>query len=291
MGHSLDTHLAYTTSNHSNAVLSSLQDLSSFAMPLLDSDVNDVTMATDPDDSFRPRSGSGGIRNFFRKKHKSGGDDSRSSSRGSSPGTTPGSKVKTFFDVIRPRSKSDAASAPAPNSNAYPKLQMKTRSGNVDFPETLYENDMRHRTGSASMSDRLSAGTPPTRHSLGSYGNPQMTAMGQLLADSSPQGERCRNQAGFMDRFRSRAYSDPKPRSSAAAAARSAMLQRRVSDLTLNKFPLLISNNNWFTAQTLHKHLAQNKPPKKERGGSKDRPTVSSLFLVHIPVEEIDLYL
>lgn len=210
-------------------------------MPLLDSDVNDVTMATDTEETFRTRSGSTGLRNFFRKKHKSG-DESHNSSRGSSPGTTPGSKVKTLFDAIRPRSKSDAAHAMADRRRA---SNVSATASGPDYPQNLRDVPY-HRNRSADIGVENTVGSPSQaathRHSVSgsSYNHHQhMTAMGQLLADGnvlSPAAlEKCRNQAAFMDKFRSRAYSDPRPRTS-ALAARNALLQKRVCLMCLLLF-------------------------------------------------------
>ena len=199
-------------------------------MPLLDSDVNDVTMATDMDDTFRTRSGSGGIRNFFRKKHKSGssglgggGEDSRGSSRGSSPGTTPGSKVKTLLDAIRPRSKSDAASAMPITVSSSGGYRKRVQSGDPDSRQRSISVTGEHPNISSLP------GRAYPNHS-GSGSSP-MTAMGQLLADGSPLASQDRplNQAALLDKFRSRAYSDPKRASAAAIAARNAMMAKRVS--------------------------------------------------------------
>ncbi|KAK7498359.1 hypothetical protein BaRGS_00010313, partial [Batillaria attramentaria] len=94
-------------------------DLSAFAMPLLESDLQDGigTMDLDSDQrDGRPRSSSGssGLKGLItgknRQRNKSGDDPKQAGSPTS--GTT--SKVKSFFDTFRPRSKSDVSGLKKP---------------------------------------------------------------------------------------------------------------------------------------------------------------------------------
>ena len=173
-------------------------------MPLLESDVGRTPL--DMEDGYRPRTDStgssgGGIRNFFRKKHKSGDDaytSSRGSSRGNSPGTTP-SKMRNFLDVIRPKQK---------------ELNIPGAKG----PDAMYESGRRPRSISVQEEKLL-------MHQRSPPPGPGPTPMSQLLNEAS--GGYNRNQI-LMDMYRNRAYSDPKPRSrQAALAARNAMLAKR----------------------------------------------------------------
>ncbi len=201
-------------------------------MPLLDSDVNDVAMNNhDIDDGFRPRAsstGTSGIRNFFRKKHKS-------AEGGGSPGSAaPGSKVKNFFDNMRPRNKS------GDNSNAVP----KKRSGAVDT-HFLGKDDRRQR--SQSVYER---GLFQHISSSPGYGTP----MSQLLvADSNAvhpgQDGYTRNQL-LLDLQRARAYSDPKPRlRQAALQARNSMMAKRVCLIFRSFFFTFLMQNGRFNKE------------------------------------------
>lgn len=199
-------------------------------MPLLDSDVADMNNTT-AESEGRPRSGSssstsGGIRNIFRKKHKSG-DESRSSSRGSSPGTTP-SKVKNFFDVIRPRSKSDGNP---------PVMPGKARRSSATEPPTITEG-----LEYTPQRNRSSSITPDQLRAPGSY-----TPMSQLLADKASTSQ---------DQFRHRAYSEPRNATSTVLRARQAALAKKVTSLSGLPLPhlTLINNtgrNKWDLIQSL----------------------------------------
>ena len=100
-------------------MLSAAQDLSAFAMPLLESDLQDGIGTMDLDSSDgRPRSSSGssGLKLFGgkgRQRNKSGDESGKN---GSSPTTS--SKVKSFFDTFRPRSKSDVSGLKKPGKKA-----------------------------------------------------------------------------------------------------------------------------------------------------------------------------
>ncbi|XP_023933008.1 5'-AMP-activated protein kinase subunit gamma isoform X4 [Lingula anatina] len=102
-------------------------DLSSFAMPVLDQDALEPPGSSE---EFRPRSGSGGLKSLFRpnkirQRHKSGevvgsGPNSASGSPKEKESGSGTSKVKTFFDAFRPRSKSDAAAMSRPRRKSGP---------------------------------------------------------------------------------------------------------------------------------------------------------------------------
>ena len=194
-------------------------------MPLMDTDQQDGNLQS-TEEEFRPRSGSTGLKNFFRRKHKSGtskedirksqeDSDSKNSSRQGSPTQTPSSsKVKDFFQAFRPRSKSDVDSMKA--------IRRRKSSGDPPNPSQLLIPKGRHR--SQTVQEGVEVRSPPSSGP---------TAMSNLLtADNIPivpstQAERNR----ILEMYRSRAYSDPKPRARAAALA--AAQKKRVSSLKL----------------------------------------------------------
>ena len=170
-------------------VLYFLQDLSTFAMPLLDSDMNQDSNNCDDADSFRPRSGSAGLRNLFRKKHKSG-DESKSGSHGHSPVSPQSSsfKMKNFLDAFRPRSKSDVVSAhvPVPPKNHHPR-------NSVDLPPSTYNV----------VSEERSTHSKSAGH---------QTPMSALLRRGSDEKVTPIGPEEYIQMFRERAYSDPRPK-------------------------------------------------------------------------------
>ncbi|XP_052248719.1 5'-AMP-activated protein kinase subunit gamma-2-like isoform X3 [Dreissena polymorpha] len=97
------------------------QDLSAIAMPLMEHEgihaMGHHNSMDSPDGTdFRNRSGSAGLKGLFSKdKHrKKSGDDTAKGTH--SPSTS--SKMKNFFDAIRPRSKSDLSGVKKPNKKA-----------------------------------------------------------------------------------------------------------------------------------------------------------------------------
>ena len=175
-------------------------------MPLLE---DGQEMQTDMEDGLRPRTSStgGGIRNFFRKKHKSGPGTPIEDGRMAGSPTTGGSKVKNLFDSIRPRSKSDS-------------------QHNTDVPRKRGSPQCRSPLTAQPVPITKQPATPPSYN----HGTP----MSNLLISGSPQVHHqpfyhSQNQV-LLDKFRHRAYSDPKPRAQhAALAARNAVLARQVS--------------------------------------------------------------
>ncbi|XP_055959305.1 5'-AMP-activated protein kinase subunit gamma-1 isoform X4 [Patella vulgata] len=192
----------------------SLLDLSAFAMPLLESDVADGTGGMELPEDFRQRSGSGGIKSLFagkRQRNKSG-DELGNKDKGNSP--TSGSKVKNFFESIRPRSKSDVSGMKKPGK--------KHANSQV----------MQHSMDEDSLS---SGGTRPADSPSPGGRGPMdtLTPMGQILEDqmldkgdgnhlsvtNTSVNDRLRHKSGpvtpveqFMSRFRGRSNSDSQPK-------------------------------------------------------------------------------
>ena len=181
-----------------------LQDLSAFAMPLLDTDSTDMNSAEDS----RPRSGSlgAGIRNIFRKKHKSG-DDSIGSSRGSSPGSTP-SKVKSLFDGFRPRQPGQGGPG-------------KPRRASAVDPPTIHEHESARTTRGRSSSVQSTPQNTPCV-------SPPVTPMSQLLAENPIRAQPGPSSGYPIEHFRHRAYSEPKNTTSSVLRARNAALAKKV---------------------------------------------------------------
>lgn len=188
--------------------LYALQDLSSFAMPLLESD--SASAPVDVEDGFRPRSSSGTLKNFFRKRHKSGEIDKNPvspapSNKTASPLNTPvqSSKMRHFIESFRPRSKSDAAAIPVARRRRGPAVVV------------------------AAGTDEPPAGMPSLI--VGSVPGKD-TPMSSLLASHSPGAphEKGLSPEEFIEAFRERAYSDPKPRAKMAALAAKRASYRKV---------------------------------------------------------------
>lgn len=144
------------------------------------------------DGDFRPRSGSTGIRGLFSKdkaRKKSGEENAK----GTSPSTS--SKVKNFFDSIRPRSKSDLSGIKKPNKKA---LQAARMDASMDESQL-----------SALKNDHIVT-LPPGAH--------DDSPMGKILGDQlKVPSSRQRHQSGpptavdqFHNRYRPRANSDSK---------------------------------------------------------------------------------
>ncbi|XP_067650287.1 5'-AMP-activated protein kinase subunit gamma-1-like isoform X3 [Haliotis asinina] len=172
----------------------SKQDLSAFAMPLLDSDVADGSMM-DVDQDFRPRAGSTGLKSLLggktRQRNKSGED-----SKSGSPTTS--SKVKNFFDNFRPRSKSDVSGMKKPG-----------KKHAVTMERSMDESQLHAH------------GVTPTMLAPRGPADP-ISPMGQILEGQmmDAKGDRARHKSGpstpveqFMNKFRTRSNSDSRPRS------------------------------------------------------------------------------
>lgn len=165
-------------------------DLSAFAVPLMESDVKEMTPNNDlADGEYRPRSGSTGLRGLFSRKNrqrKQSGDDSNKTS----PST---SKVQNFLDNFRPRSKSDLSGIKKPGKKVIPTVKMDT---------SMDESTLRDLSTNM-LIDKTASNTP----------------MGQILEkqllspnNNSKQKHNSGNDS-FMSRIRARSNSDSKAKS------------------------------------------------------------------------------
>ncbi|XP_041367495.1 5'-AMP-activated protein kinase subunit gamma-1-like isoform X3 [Gigantopelta aegis] len=167
-------------------------DLSAFAMPLLDSDMDGNAM--DVDHEFRPRSGSTGLKGLFSsksKQRKGSGDEGKINSPSQS-------KVKTFFDTFRPRSKSDVSGMKKPGK----------KSASVSMDRSMDEVSLNSQVLGTSLMVPRGPNEP-------------LTPMGQILEGQmmSAGGDRNRHKSGpptsveqFMSKFRARSNSDSRAR-------------------------------------------------------------------------------
>lgn len=181
------------------------QDLSAFAMPLLEPDVRDV--ANDfPEGDFRPRAGSTGLRGLFsgkaRQRNKSGDETRESKGNSPSGGHSTSSKVKNFFDQFRPRSKSDLSGVKKPG-----KKHSATSGGNK-MDHSMDETQLRDSLLNARMNEH---GPKPQGVS---------TPMGQILENQLmvPNNDgRIRHASSpadlVLNRYRARSNSDSKTKS------------------------------------------------------------------------------
>ena len=210
-------------------------------MPLLESDLQDGIGTMDLDSSDgRPRSSSGssGLKLFGgkgRQRNKSGDESGKN---GSSPTTS--SKVKSFFDTFRPRSKSDVSGLKKPGKKA------RDGMGSLATERSLDES---------SSSSATAASTPG-----GAFGSQYVpgfkmpvdpiSPMGQILEGQMMLGvpggdgngggnaaDRTRHKSGgvvgydnFMSKFRTRSNSDsrtkgmPSPRKPLVSQVRRLLL-------------------------------------------------------------------
>ncbi|ELU10113.1 hypothetical protein CAPTEDRAFT_187276 [Capitella teleta] len=167
---------------------------------------------------FRSRSNSGGIRGLFKRRQKSGDV----SGGGASPETVSpvmspsqqgsSSKMKQFFEHIRPRSKSDATA------------MQHMRRPHVDLPVSSQPKATNDSTSPGAATPMSAILAQRTRH-LSTVDDPK--------ASSSIGPEH------FLEMYRQRAYSDP--RSSARMAALAARRKKEFEDLGL---PLVPENPN-----------------------------------------------
>lgn len=190
------------------------QDLSTFAMPHFDEeDAGDQKNDFDDSEPMRPRTSStgsanknsvGSIRSFFRKKHKA---NSTEVSPDSPEQLTPSrSRVKLWFDNFRPRSKSDMTA-----------IKRVPVNGHSPHPPTITINGSDRRRQRSESGDS-SLCTPMSN-----------LMMSSSLSNTPPVHPSFTGNI-FKDMFRSRANSEPKPRSRAAAiAARNKILAKQVS--------------------------------------------------------------
>lgn len=187
------------------------KDLSQFAMPLMEtggdppSQMNPLMSSMDSvDGEFRQRSGSTGIRGLFSSKdrhRKKSGDES---AKVNSPSTS--SKVKNFFDSIRPRSKSDLSGIKKPNKRAIAAARMR-------MDQSMDESSLSSALNNGDVNVSL-----PTNTALPPGAQGSATPMGAILTGQlTVPNTRQRHQSGpptsvdqFNSRYRPRAMSDSK---------------------------------------------------------------------------------
>ena len=192
-------------------------------MPLLEAGPSDTSATMEVEDGYRPRSGSFGIKNIFRKRTKSGDSNSgdpRMPNNKTPPPTTPTGKMKNFlWGSGRPRSRSDAATS---NAQTPPVSVHRQRSSDIEMPNYVRESS-------------------ESRDGFNTHYGSHPTPMSHLLSPSSSRNrhisETSNHHIGpeqFIEMYRSRAYSEPKPnhRTAAVAAAR----RKRVSHLSCSSF-------------------------------------------------------
>ncbi|XP_059172992.1 5'-AMP-activated protein kinase subunit gamma-2-like isoform X2 [Physella acuta] len=175
------------------------EDLSAFAMPLIEPDAVDSNMADANDFQGRARSSSGStaLKGFLGGKSKNRNKSTEREDREKSKDKEK-DKKKGFFESFRPRSKSDVSGLKKPNIKK-PAIQ------------TEHSVDETVLSSSSSNHNRV-------------YGGSQelLTPMGQILEGQMlnvPDEERTRHKsgpsvvrdAGFMSKFRARSNSDSKP--------------------------------------------------------------------------------
>ena len=215
-------------------------------MPLLDSDT--TTLATDMEDGgYRPRSGSGGLRNFFRKKHKSGDPEGKhhnnyatghsvsptspTAAAAAAPGaSSKPNKKHPILDGLRPRSRTDVTHGAS---------GLRPRTQSMDVPADYYTSGGpgRHHARGDSAGGRSAHGTTPMSALLTEGGRAQSGGQAQ-----QPEGTVTPEM--FVEMYRYRAYSDPKPRSTLRAAAMAARSKK-----VRPKNPTLLVL--WITLKTL----------------------------------------
>lgn len=188
------------------------QDLSSFAMLLLESEIRDADANTYPTDMvcdgpYQPANSPRGFRNFFRKRHKSVGSGGglESNHIGNCAGSTKGdvvissgSKIRNLFGPVQPRSKSE----------------MNSIMMSVSAPKNGCRGDAERTTFSMEVEDQNSNSgdggygsvpkSPTYLHNV--YKTPErhhMLARRSVSVRDSPIGP-----GEFLEMYRSRAYSD-----------------------------------------------------------------------------------
>lgn len=193
-------------------VSSVIQDLSSFAMLLLESEIRDADANTYPTDMvcdgpYQPANSPRGFRNFFRKRHKSVGSGGglESNHIGNCAGSTKGdvvissgSKIRNLFGPVQPRSKSE----------------MNSIMMSVSAPKNGCRGDAERTTFSMEVEDQNSNSgdggygsvpkSPTYLHNV--YKTPErhhMLARRSVSVRDSPIGP-----GEFLEMYRSRAYSD-----------------------------------------------------------------------------------
>ena len=188
-----------------------LQDLSQFAMPLMEtggdsqSPMNPLMSSMDSvDGEFRPRSGSTGIRGLFSSKDRHRKKSGEENTKVNSPSTS--SKVKNFFDSIRPRSKSDLSGIKKPNKRAIAAARMR-------MDQSMDESSLSSALNNGDVNVSL-----PTNTALPPGAQGSATPMGAILTGQlTVPNTRQRHQSGpptsvdqFNSRYRPRAMSDSK---------------------------------------------------------------------------------
>ncbi|ESO88019.1 hypothetical protein LOTGIDRAFT_166040 [Lottia gigantea] len=194
-------------------------DLSAFAMPLMDSDYTEGAGAME--DDFRQRSGSGGIKSLFgtkpRQRNKSG--DELKGDKNSSP--TSGSKMKNFFESIRPRSKSDVSGMKKPGKKAAAAAQNMDRSMDESTlaPQLNSHGAVNSSVSQGATSHGAAAVTPVPKGPSKTLTPMSEILEGQMYNFGDKMTERNRHKSGpatpveqFMSKFRNRSNSDSKPK-------------------------------------------------------------------------------
>ena len=202
--------------------MSSIQDLSAFAMPLFDpdssGDANGHGML-DVDGSDG-KSGGTGIKGWFRKRQKSGDVEARSSARPlpspqqqQLPSPVQATKMKHLLDTFRPRSRSDVAAMNVARTHVKTKsgLAIPSLNGGQTIQSSTSSPLAKKATDPSSLDERSLNGTPiiqKSRHTSGSDKLSSTPTRGHIGPEE------------FLEMYRERAYSDPRRVKEAALAAR-----------------------------------------------------------------------
>lgn len=187
-----------------------MQDLSSFAMLLLESEVRDADANNYPSDMvcdgpYQPANSPRGFRNFFRKRHKSVGSSGGMESNHNGNCTvsakedtvSSGSKIRNLFGPVRPRSKSE----------------MNNFMMSVSAPKYGCRGDAERTTFAMEVEDQNSGDggygsvpkSPTYLHNVYKTSERHMLARRSVSVRDSPIGP-----DEFLEMYRSRAYSDPR---------------------------------------------------------------------------------
>ena len=173
------------------------------------------------DGGYRPRAGSGGIKDFFRRRQKSGDDRSKVAGPGNgpvAPGNVEKSKMKQFMNVIRPRAKSDANTMQAGG---------RPRSRTVDE-----SHDVR-------VDLDVMTKSPPSGATNTMMGRLQTHHVSMTSPEKATSDTDVLRPEQFLAAFRERAYTDPRQRTRQAAANAARKKQVRVYSATRSTSCLL----------------------------------------------------
>ena len=201
------------------------QDLSAFAMPLLESDQQDGLGATPMDlDSTegRPRSGSGSNFKLFggksRQRNKSGEESPAAAGKnnGASPtsNTSTSSKMKSFFDTFRPRSKSDVSGLKKPGK----KNREAMGVSGLAMDRSMDESTLAHQGGAGVQY------VPGFKSPVDPISPMGQILEGQMMGDAGGGDSRMRHKSGGVGGYEQRGF---RTRSNSDSRARSALPPRR----------------------------------------------------------------